>query len=157
MNTNVSNPLDALSRDEVLQAWQAAKIAVTKAQETEMAMRKYVVSRAFPLAEEGTNTAELGNGYSLKAVVKYNYNLKDNATVERTLVRISQIGNNGPFVAAKLVKTEYSFLLTEFRMLESNAAEGSEEAKAILKEVHGMLNVTEAALTLSIKEPKVKK
>lgn len=156
MTINIAE-FDKLSRDEVLVLWQQTKTDLEEAKQLEMDMRKYVVSRAFPQAEEGTNTAELGNGYSLKAVVKYNYNLKDNITVKNTLTRIAQIGNSGTFVADKLVSWSPSFLLTEFRMLESNAAEGSEEAKAILKEVHSMLNVTEAAPTLSIKAPKVKK
>lgn len=151
------NKLNELSRDDVLLAWQMARELLAKAKEDELEIRKYVVSRVFPEPKEGINTLELGNGYKLKAGVKFNYNLKDNTTVENTLKTISQIGNNGPFIANKLVSWTPSFLLTEFRQLESNAAEGSEEAKAILKEVYGMLNITDAAPTLEIKEPKSKK
>ncbi len=157
MNEISINPLDALSRDEVLVLWDDTKKDLEKAKEAEMTMRKYVVSRTFPNATEGTNTLDLGNGYKLKAGVKFNYNLKDNETVRNALHRIRFIGNEGPFVADRLVKIEYSFLLTEFRKLEENAESGSEEAKAILKECHNMLNITDAAPSLKITEPKVKK
>lgn len=148
---------DNFDRDFILQEWNDLKAKLEFLKEQELEMRKYVVSRAFPKAEEGTNTLELGNGYQLKAQVKFNYNLKDNDTVRNTLHRIRFIGNNGPFIADHIVKIEYSFLLTEFRKLESDAEDGSEEAKAILKECHSMLNIVPAAPTLSIKEPKIKK
>lgn len=153
----ITNELDKLSRNDVLMMWERTKSALEIAKTNEMDMRKYVVSRAFPTPKEGVNTLDLGNGYKLKASVKFNYNLKDNTTVENTLKRISQIGNIGPMIVDKLVKIEYSFLLTEFRILETEASFGSIDAQAILKEVHSMLNVTEAAPTLEIKEPRVKK
>lgn len=154
MNTN---ELDKLSRDEILMIWQCAKDNLALAKEHEMEMRKYVVSRAFPVPEEGTNTLELGNGYQLKANVKFNYNLLDNKTVEDTLDRIARIGNQGVFIAERLVSWQPSFLLTEFRKLEKEADDGSNEAKLILKECHKMLEIKDAAPTLAIKEPKAKK
>jgi len=149
--------LDKLSRDDLLVMWDAAKKDLADAKETEMEMRKYIVSRAFPTPKEGVNTLELGNGYQLKAGVKFNYNLKDTTTVKNTLYKISEIGNQGSFIANKLVSWTPNFLLTEFRQLEENANSGSLEAKEILKLCHEMLEITNAAPTLNIKEPKVKK
>lgn len=165
MNTNINTSileaaspkfLDELSRDEVLQLWRSTKEMLETAKQAEMEMRKYVVSRAFPKPEEGVNTLDLGNGYKLKAGVKFNYNLKEISIVKEVLGRIAQVGNQGAFIAERLVKWEASFLLTEFRKLESDAEAGSEEAKVILKEVHNMLNIVPAAPTLEIKAPKVK-
>ncbi len=66
---------DNQSRDQLLMAWQASKDALTKAKEAELDLRKYVVSRAFPAPKEGVNTLELGEGYKLKASVKFNYKM----------------------------------------------------------------------------------
>lgn len=152
-----TNPLDALSRDEVLVRWQELQQALARAKEAEMEMRKYVVSRAFPDPKEGMNTLELGNGYELKAGVKFNYNLVDNVNVEAILAKIETIGNSGKFVAERLVSWTPHFLLTEYRQLQADAETGSEEAKAILSEVNKMIVITDAAPTLTIKEPKAKK
>ena len=151
-----SNPLDALSQDELLVKHIALKQAVKQAKEAEMELRKYIVNRAFPQKVEGTNTLELGNGYQLKAKVAFNYQLADNETVEKTLDAIAKVGNQGSFIAERLVSWEPSFLLTEYRNL-TEAAPHSAEAQEILALVGNMLTITEAAPTLDVKEPKKKK
>src|ERR1700733_10667740 len=65
------NPWDALNQDQLLMLWDGKKKALFDVKKAEMELRKYIVSRAFPSATEGTNTLELGNGYSLKAGVKF--------------------------------------------------------------------------------------
>ena len=150
------NPLDALSQDELLVKHIALKRAVEDAKEAEMELRKYIVNRAFPEKTEGMNTLELGNGYQLKAKIAFNYNLADNDTVERTLDKIAKIGNQGIFVADRLVSWKPSFLLTEYRNLVE-AAPASAEAQEILAVVGEMLIVTDAAPTLEVREPKKKK
>ena len=148
--------LDRLSQDELLVLWQQKKDALAKAKDDEMDLRKYIVSRAFPEKHEGTNTVALGNGYELKAGVKFNYQLADNETVEKTLDKVAKIGNQGAFIADRLVSWKPSFLLTEYRALV-DAAPSSAEAQEILAVVGEMLIITDAAPTLEIKEPKVKK
>jgi len=152
-----SDPRDLLDRDQVLMQWQVAKDAIEKAKAAEMEWREYVVKRAFPQKQEGTNTLELGNGYELKAVVKFNYNLADNQTVDKVLDDISKIGNEGTFIAERLVSWKPSFLLTEYRALQASAESGSAIAQQILAKIGEMLTVTDAAPTVSIKEPKRKK
>lgn len=153
------NPLarfDAMSRDEVLIEWEHLKDQLSKAKEAEMQMRKYIVSRAFPDATEGTNTLELGNGYQLKAVTKFNYNLDpDLDKVEAALGEIAGMGNEGAFIADRLVKWEASFLLTEYRKLQEDDA--TDIQKQIKKRIDQVLTITDAAPQLEIKEPKVKK
>lgn len=153
----IVNPWDALSQDELLVKHQELKDAIEKAKADEMELRKYIVNRAFPNKHEGTNTLELGNGYQLKAGVKFNYKLADNDTVEAGLDKIASMGNRGAFIAERLVSWTPNFLLTEYRVLQEDAEKGSLEAKSILKEVNSFLTITDAAPSLDIKEPKGKK
>ena len=139
------NPLDAMSEDDLLMMWQKRKEAIEVAKEQEMELRKYIVSRAFPAKQEGMNNKDLGNGYTLKAGVKYNYNLADNDTVEDCLNRIAKIGNQGSFIADRLVSWKPSFLLTEYRALQDEKDKGDKTAIEILAVVNDMLTITEGA------------
>jgi len=156
-STENINPYDAMDQDALLMAHQAMKQEIEVLKEKEMELRKYIVGRAFPQKEEGTNTLDLGNGYKLKAVVKYNYKLADNDTVDKTLQEISSLGNEGPFIADRLVSWTPNFLKTEYTKLQEDAAKGDETASKILKLTENMLTITDAAPTLEIKEPKAKK
>ncbi len=145
----MNNSLDSMTQDELLVRWQCLKDQVETAKTVEMDMRKYIVSRAFPNKHEGTNTQELGNGYQLKAGIKYNYSLDpDNKQVEQALDKIALIGNQGSFIADRLVSWKPSLCLSEYRELDN------EEIK---RELHKVLTITEAVPTLEIKQPKEKK
>lgn len=150
------NPWDLLDQDKLLVLWQQKKDAIETAKSAEMELRKYIVNRAFPQKHEGTNTLELGGGYELKANVKFNYRLADNVLVEATLNEIEKVGNEGQFIADRLVSWTPNFLLTEYRALQEQAEKGSQQAKDILKLVEKMLTITDAAPELKIKEPKKK-
>lgn len=143
-----------MTNDQLLIEWNNLKKAVKTAQEKELDLRKYIVGREFPKKQEGTNTKELGNGYQLKAGIKYNYKLADNDTVESCLNTIAKLGNQGTFIAERLVSWTPNFLLTEYRQLQEDAEKGSEFAKQVLDEITKMLTISEAAPTLEIKEPK---
>ena len=108
---NPSNSWDAMSEDQLLMLWQQKKQAIENAKNEEMELRKYIVKREFPKANEGMNTKELGAGYQLKAAIKYNYNLADNDTVEATLERLSNLGNAGSAIADRLVRCKPTFHL----------------------------------------------
>ena len=146
-----------LSEDQILMLWKEKQEAITAAKDEEMELRKHIVDRAFPQRNEGTNTKDLGNGFSLKATVKFNYKLADNDTVEKGLDAISKIGSSGAFVADRLISWHPSFLLTEYRALQEESEKGSIDAKAILKEVTKFLTIDDAAPSLDIKAPKEKK
>jgi hypothetical protein len=155
MNDQSTLSLDALTEDQLLMRWQHLKDAVETAKAAEMDLRKYIVSRAFPNKTEGANIKELGAGYSLKAGIKYNYNLDpDNKKVQEALDRIRKIGNEGTFIADRIVSWKPTFVLTEYRALLEDK---SETATQILGIVHDILTITEAAPSLEIKSPKVKK
>ena len=152
MNEEWLNKYDAMGRDEVLIEWQRLQTELANAKVAEMEMRRYVVKRAFPDATEGTNKVELGNGYELKATVKYNYNLDtDLDKVEAALNKIAVMGNEGAFIADRLVKWSASFLLTEYRKLQELDATNIQ--KAIKKEIDAVLLITDAAPSLEIKAP----
>lgn len=152
-----ANPLDAMNEDQLLMLWQDKKAAIERAKEEEMELRKYIVKREFPKPNEGMNNKDLGNGYTLKANVKYNYNLADNDTVEMVLHKISNMGNQGSAIADRLVSWKPSFLLTEYRQLQEDKEKGSKFASDCLDAINEMLTITEAAPTLEIREPKGKK
>jgi len=151
------NPWDNMNEDQLLLEWQKKKDAIEVAKAEEMDLRKYIVKREFPKAQEGTNTKELGQGYQLKAGIKYNYNLADNDTVEDCLNKISKLGNEGTFIAERLVSWTPSFKLTEYRVIQEEASKGEKQAQQILDIITEMLTIKEAALTLEIKAPKSKK
>lgn len=148
----------AFTRDELLMEWEKKKKAIEIAKNEEMNLRKFIVKKAFPEAKEGMNTIKLGNGYDLKAAVKFNYTLAANDVVEKCLNKIAKVGNEGSFIADRLVSWKPTFLLTEYRtLIEEAEKENGKHAKEILKIVNEMLTITDAAPTLEIKEPKQKK
>ena len=151
------NPWDSMNEDALLLEWKAKKDAIEKAKSEEMDLRKYIVGREFPKKNEGMNTKELGNGYQLKAAIKYNYNLADNDTVEATLDKISKLGNAGSAIADRLVSWKPSFLLQEYRTLQEDKEKGSQFANEALSIINEMLTITEGAPTLEIIAPKAKK
>lgn len=152
-----SNPWDALDQDALLMLHKAKQDALSALKSEELELRKYIVVRAFPSRQEGTNTLELGSGYELKAVVKYNYRLADNDTVEIGLDRIAAIGNQGRFIADRIVGWTPNFYVSEYREIQKSAEGGSNEAKEMLNIINEFLTITDAAPTLAIKEPKAKK
>lgn len=154
LSTHSLNPWDSMNEDALLLLWQQKKDAIEKAKADEMDLRKYIVGREFPKAQEGMNNKDLGNGYTLKAAIKYNYNLADNDTVEDCLNKIAKIGNEGTFIAERLVSWKPSFLLTEYRALQEAKEKGEKFASDVLDIVNIMLTITEGAPTLEIKEPK---
>lgn len=148
------NPHDAMSEDDLLMLWQKKKDAIETAKSEEMDLRKYIVGRAFPAKTEGVNNRELGNGYVLKATVKYNYSLADNDVVEATLEKLSNLGNQGSAIADRLVSWKPNFLKTEYSALLEEKDKGSKFAADALGIIESMLTISEAAPTLTISEPK---
>src|SRR4051812_33386606 len=148
------NPWDNMSEDQLLLEWQKKKDAIEVAKAEEMDLRKYIVKREFPKAQEGMNNKDLGNGYVLKAAIKYNYNLADNDTVEATLEKLSKLGNAGSAISDRLVSWKPNFLLGEYRQLQEDKEKGMQFASQALDIINEMLTITEGAPTLEIKEPK---
>ena len=147
-----------LNKDGMLMLHQNTKQKLDHFKSLEMEYRKVCAAILVEKPKEGMNTVELGNGYQAKIGVKYNYKLdSNNDRVWSGLEKIEKIGNQGKFIAERLVSWTPNFLLSEYRKLQEDAEDGSFEAKQMLSIVNEFMTITEAAPTLEIKEPKAKK
>lgn len=146
-NEWTNNDLNAMSRDQLLVLWNNLKETLETVKKNEMELRKYIVAREFPKAEEGTNSVQIGNGYELKCTLKFSYNLdnKDDK-VNLALDEIAKTGNEGTFIAERLVSWKPNLSVKEYRELEP-------QYKKIIDKV---LTIKDAAPTLTICEPKGK-
>ncbi len=148
-----------LDRDGMLMLWKISKDTLDQYKDQEMEYCKICAAMLVPAKTEGTINVELGNDYKAKVVHKYNYKLAgDNDIVWAILDKISAIGNEGKFIADRLVSWHPSFLKNEYINLQEEADEGSENAKAMLKIINDQLiTIEDAAPSLTIVEPKAKK
>lgn len=147
-----------IDKDGMLMLHQRIKEKLDHFKALEMEYRKVCAKILVEKPKEGMNTVELGNGYQAKVGIKYNYKLdSSNDKVWEGLEKIEKIGNQGKFIAERLVSWTPSFLLSEYRKLQEEAQDGSQEAKQMLEAINEFMTITEAAPTLEIKEPKAKK
>jgi hypothetical protein len=124
--------------------WTAAKAELDRAKAHELECRHALCGQVFPNApSEGTTTVDLGAGYKLKLVTKFNYNLSANET-DTALDAIAASGNAGAFTADRLVTWKPSLSIREYRGL-------SPAHRALIDEA---LTITEAAPALELIEPK---
>lgn len=139
------------TRDQMLLEWDRRKKALETAKADELEIRNAIAKREFPNPKQGTNTLELGNGYKLKMVAKTNYNLdKDNEKVEDAQERIEKLGNEGAFLADRLITWKPSLSLTEYKNLDPT----NPTHKKIKAIVDSVLTTSEATPSLEIAEPK---
>ena len=136
-----ANEFDKMDQNQLLMNWQKATTDLLIAKEHEMNMRKHIVGRLFPNAKEGTNNFNLGNGYKLTAVVKFNYKFESNDKVQEMIMEFERIGSD---VSARLVKWKPEPSITEYRKLTG-------QYKAI---VDAAIIITDATPSLEIKAPK---
>ncbi len=150
----------SLDQDGMLLLWKRSKETLDHWKALEMEWRK--ICAAFlvpePTRHEGMNTVPLGSGYEAKIGIKYNYKLSnDNEIVWAGLDKIKALGNEGTFIADRLVSWSPNFLLTEYRQLQEDAEKGSAFAKDAIRIISEYMTIEEASPTLSISEPKKKK
>lgn len=138
-------------RDSILKAWEASKLALEVAKETEMKLRKEAVNFAFDQTKEsGTERIELGGGWQAKAVKKVNYGWVKNGEkvdkhkIDDVLDMIEKTVENGGLIAERLVKWTPDLSLTEYKLLP-------EAAKALIDTV---IITSDGAPTLEIIPPK---
>jgi len=106
-------------RDTLISKWLEAQAASKAAVETERLLRVQVMQSFFPekQPDEGTVNEELGNGYKLKFVFKQNITLNKDK-VEDALSEIERLGEDGKFIAGRLIKFKPELSLTEYKQLE---------------------------------------
>ena len=139
-----ANEWDSYSRDYLIMKWERATKALAEAKNYEMDLRKHIVGRFFPNAKEGTNNFELGNGYKLTAVVKFNYKFESNDKVTDMLQAFARIGEEERTIGCNLVKWKPEPSITEYRKLTG-------QHKAI---ADAAIIITDATPSLEIKAPK---
>lgn len=152
MNMQTPIETETQKRDRVLAEWHEAAKALEIAKADEMEKRKLAFPVVFgPDAKEGTNRIALANGYSVKGIRKVNYKI-DNDFVKVCAVEeaISKLGNEGPFIAARVLKRTYDFSASEYKKLDcANSAQA-----AAKKLIDSILTTKDGAPTLEIEPPK---
>lgn len=103
-------------RDALILNWQESQKALAKAKEDESAARQKVIA-LFDAAPDasGVHNIDLGSGYKLKATFKLNH--KISGDVVKMLEKIEKSGDEGKFIAERLVKFEPKLALTEYKNL----------------------------------------
>lgn len=140
-------------RDNLIVAWQSAAATLEAAKAAELELRKRVFNTCFPGAVIGTNNLDLGMGYKLKGVRKINYNLANGAgETDNALNEIEKFGNEGQFIAERLVGWTPKLSLTEYKKLEAT----NPTHKQVKDIIDGVLTTSEGTPTLEVIVPKVK-
>lgn len=142
---DVSNA-PALTQDQLLLAWQKARDELSKAAANEITLRRNVIASFFPTTkpdEEGTRNYELGNDWRLKAVFKLNYNV-DKKNVDTMLDQLEKSGDDGKFIAERIINWSPSLSVKEYREL-------SDAQKKIVDTV---ITIKPGTPSLEIVEPK---
>lgn len=138
--------------EQLIAHWhKTAQLAATwKAKEA--ALREEVVNRIFANnVMAGTYNYELGQGYKLKCVRKDTYKpvTKVNGegiTISDALQRIRELGNEGNFIADRIIKWNPELSITEFKQSPDN----------IKKIILDAVIIKPAMPTLEVIEPKRK-
>lgn len=135
-----------LTKDQLLSLWNETKTELDRIKAVEAELRKQVVVEFFSgEKKEGTENVLLGNGYKLKCTFKQNYNLRADE-VEKALQKIEAMGDEGKFIAPRLVNWKPSLVIKEYRDL-------SEKMRKI---IDGVLTISDGAPSLEIIAPKSK-
>jgi hypothetical protein len=144
-------PFDEAARDLLLKRWEQAKLTLEAAKNSEMEIRKAVGAYVFPTPKEGVNNHELGGGYVLKMGHKLNYKLSgDNDAIEAVEDKCVALGNEGQFLAERIIVWKADFSKSEYNKLD----EALPTHKAVKDLIDGILEITTGSPSLEIKEPK---
>lgn len=132
--------------------WQAKAKELETVKAAELVLRNEVFKLAFANPKEGMNTLELGNGYELKAEYKFNYSLSESKqprngdepfATTKALNAIEELGNEGKFLAERVVTWKPELSIKEYRDLDP-------KYKVLLDKA---LTITPGTPALSIKAP----
>lgn len=106
-------------RDILIQNWLDAKERLAQVQELEKTLRAEVLKLCLGenAPEKGTVNYDLGNGYGLKFKLNLSYSI-DKAKVEDMLSKLERQGDEGKFIAGRIVNFKPELSLTEYNKLE---------------------------------------
>ena len=142
-----------------IENWLGLKANLAAVTLSEKEARATVSSAMFPSPVKGTQRFDLGGGYKLKLVHGYTYSLgiKDAETsieiqVQQLHAAIASLGNEGPFLADRLIRWKPELVASEYEKLDM-----SNPTHAKAKELIGdLLAVKDASPQLTFEEPKAK-
>lgn len=141
---------------KLLQEWESSKVALEIAKEREANLRAAVFEINFPNAAEGTNRVELGNGYSIKAVVPYRYDLSNkDGKAEAALEAMANLSTEAAFIADRLIKWQPELSIKEYRGLTADNA--TDEQKKLLVLLGPILTITPGSPQVTLETPKLVK
>lgn len=155
----VGSPEWCAERDRLLLKWQESQKALAIAKETEMEDRKAAAAFVLDATEkkEGVNNHDLGGGYTAKVTRKVNYKLVGgNDKIIETEEAVEKVGNEGKFIIERLIKWTAELSVSEYKKLVADAKDGSATARKVLEIVTPIVETTDGAPALEIKEPKAK-
>lgn len=144
---------DKLSDDLLLAHWEGAKKDFAQAKDDEMVLRMAVGKRFFPTPKEGTQHRILPDGRDLKLVFKLSYNLGKYEDVKQAQLRMIAAGNEGPFLADRLIKFSADCSVSEYRKLDDEVKKGNGTAIEVMNALNTVLTIKPGAPTLEIGEP----
>lgn len=161
IQTLLANENLSVDKDGLLMLQQRHKHLLDYYKDSEMELRKLCIPFLLEKPKEGVNNVELGNGFTAKVGIAYNYKLDEsNEKIENTLETVARISNEAGFIADRIITWEAHFHVGEYRKLQEDAestdAMISGNARSILKALEAVLTITDKAPTLDVKEPKSK-
>lgn len=138
--------VETMSYDQLLEAWREANAVAKAAAENEMTLRRALVDLAFKpsLTEEGTKRRPASETEDLVCLFKQNYRLANKDDVDEALNKLENLGNEGVFIAERIVKWKPELSLSEYRDL-------APQYKTIIDEV---LTITPATPSVKIETRK---
>lgn len=142
------------SRDAAIADYVETKKALAALQQLEREKRATLYTTLFPGNVDTTETLDLGNGFKLKATGSLNYRLtfstKDDGDkpLQNALDAIEKTGNEGAFIADRLVRWKPELSVSEYKKLET--------ASPIKALIDSVLTITPGSPTLELVLPKDK-
>lgn len=157
MNLKAVNDMSNISeKDQLLMNWQNAKASADAAIALERDLRAKVVDTFFPDTAKrnvGVNNFDLGRGYQLKATLGLTYKLAtaDDAKATGDAVdAIEALGNEGSFIAERMVKWKPELSVKEYKALDLT----NPTHKKIKELIDGVLTITPASPQVEVVVPK---
>lgn len=152
-------------RDAEILGWREDKQQLDFWKEREAASRITVSATLFPTPRKGTQRYELGAGYKVKLIHGLNYTLGDkdmvdplrpgetipvNRQVEDLQEAIAQVGNEGAFLADRIIKWRPELSATEYEALDPE----NPNHMRIKELIDAILTIKPASPQLTLEEPK---
>lgn len=104
---------------ELLDKWKTARSNLAQWAVYEAELRTLIVFEAGFPAEDGTHYFELAEGFRLQCVRRTNYTIsKEKGALEGALLNITNMGEEGKFIAQRVIKYTPELVMKEYKDLQ---------------------------------------